>query len=262
MLELPDVERFKQYVDATSLHQSVAVVHVFDDRILDDVTPQNLRRLLKDRKFTKTHRHGKFLLLRAEGSGWVTLHFGMTGDVAYHDREDDPKYARVNWQFKNGHTLSYTCKRMLGRVGVTETIEDLIDSKELGLDALSKDLTAERFLERFDSVSGAVKPALMKQERIAGIGNVWADEILFQGGVSPKASVSALGRDRLRHVHRVMRRVLRTGVRHHGKPEDLPASYLLRNRAKGADCPRCGGSVRKETVSGRSTYWCPCCQKE
>ncbi len=260
MPELPDLERFKRYVDATSLHQRVAAVDVSDTRILDGLTPQTLGRYVNGKPFAATYRHGKFLFVHIGENGWLALHFGMTGDVEYRESGDPPKFTRVQWHFTNGGALSYLSRRMLGRVAYTKEPGQLIDREDLGIDAVSEELSRDTFVDLFSSVKGALKPALMKQERIAGIGNVWADEILFQAGYRPETKVDSLGAERLGELHRVMKRVLRTGARNRGKPDEVPGTYLLRRREEGAECPKCGNSIQKKTVSGRSTYWCSKCQ--
>jgi len=103
---------------------------------------------------------------------------------------------------------------------------------------------------------------LMDQSIMAGVGNVYADEICFQTGVRPDTRLPALDEDLRRKLHRTMRRVLRTAIDRKADPEELPRTWLLPRRREGAACPRCGGEIVKTTVAGRPTYVCPACQPE
>jgi formamidopyrimidine-DNA glycosylase len=105
------------------------------------------------------------------------------------------------------------------------------------------------------------KAVLMDQKVIAGIGNVYSDEILFQARVNPKSRVDAMGEDLLRILFDAMRNVLRTAIDHGADPDRLPRDFLIHQRHAGGVCPVCGGKVRKETIAGRPSYFCPNCQR-
>ena len=105
-----------------------------------------------------------------------------------------------------------------------------------------------------------MKSALMNQQIIAGIGNVYADEILFHSRIGPRTRVEEMTAKDLRKLSDTIQKVLRTAVRAKADPEALPKGFLIRNRDKNGRCPRCGGRIEKITVSGRSGYACPNCQ--
>jgi formamidopyrimidine-DNA glycosylase len=102
-----------------------------------------------------------------------------------------------------------------------------------------------------------VKAALMNQAVLAGIGNLYADEILFQAGVHPRAAPRRLSRATLRRLYRTMERVLRAAIAARAEPANLPRTFLLRHRGDDGRCPRCGRRLRTMRVSGRTTYYCP-----
>jgi formamidopyrimidine-DNA glycosylase len=263
MPELPDVEGFKAQLDETSLHKEIAATHVHDERILDDVTASLLGRRLKGAKFTRSRRHGKHLFAKAGDAGWLVLHFGMTGSLAYEERQGDPPgHARVVIDFANDHRLAYICRRMLGKVGFAEDIKRFIADEGLGPDALAEDVTLSHFREMMRGRSGSLKGLLMDQSFIAGIGNVWSDEILYQATLHPKQRANDLSDQDVKTLHRTMRRVLEVGAQHGGRADELPNSYMLPHREEGASCPKCNGEMKKITVAGRSAYICPDCQKE
>ena len=123
MPELPDVEVLRQYLEANALSRRIRCVSVTDARILGDLKPARLSKALTGARMDATRRHGKHLLARLDRGGWLTMHFGMTGDLAFYaDAADAPPYSRVILDFTGGEHLAYTNKRMLGRVGCADDV--------------------------------------------------------------------------------------------------------------------------------------------
>ena len=121
MPELPDVEVFKRYLDATALHKTITDVEVESTQILDGVSKGKLHKSLKGRQFLSTHRHGKHLLVALEKESWLTLHFGMTGFLKYFKQMDkDPEHDRMLISFDNGYHLAYVSQRKLGAVAAKQ----------------------------------------------------------------------------------------------------------------------------------------------
>lgn len=266
MPELSDVARFKKYLDATALHQAIRHVVVHDRDVLDDLSARRLRRTLQGRSFKSTSRRGKFLAVeldRKENEGpWLVMHFGMTGYFDYaRESKEPPDHARVTCQFEGGHRLAYACQRKLGLVTLADDMGAFFDSRNLGPDALDEGLDFDAFAERSAGRSGAVKPALMNQQIVAGIGNFYSDEILCQARMHPKRTVDELARGELRGLHRAMRKVLRKAVQRNGQIERLPPSYLLPHREGDGLCPRCEGQLDQVKVSGRTAHFCRRCQE-
>ena len=262
MPELPDVARFKQYLDSTALHQTIIKTHVADQRVLRDISPQHLGWRLKDSCLEETVRHGKFLFARASQGGWLVLHFGMTGELRYYKSTSAaPDFERVVLIFDNDYRLGYISQRMLGRVAFAEEPDGYIEEQGIGPDALDPRLSKERFQEVLADRRGMVKSALMDQSLIAGIGNIYADEILFQARLHPKTAVDRLDNKKLGVLFDSMRRVLRTAVKRRGAGERLPQSYLLPHRGNDMRCPACAAHLKKTKVANRNSYFCPRCQR-
>lgn len=261
MPELPDVEGFRHYLNRHALHRNIRSVQVPDPRVLKGTTPQALGRKLKGRALSGTRRHGKFLLGEASPV-WLVLHFGMTGEPAIEEdlEPSGPKRPVFRLDFHKGDALFYVSQRMLGQVTWIPDPESLVRDEHLGPDALDPHLSAEDFLTRLSNSRGRLKTALMNQSLIAGIGNIWADEILFQCRLPPLITVPELSRDRLRSIYKVLRRVLRTGSRACVKARPLPRSYLGRDRRTGAPCPECGTGLGSVKTGSRTSYYCPRCQ--
>ncbi|HSO07041.1 MAG TPA: DNA-formamidopyrimidine glycosylase family protein [Pelomicrobium sp.] len=260
MPELPDVEVFKRYLDSTALNQRIDAVSVEAKRLLKGVSAATLARHAKGQRFGATRRHGKYLFVELEGDGrWVVLHFGMTGFLKYYkDESEAPEHREAEFRFADGYRLVYSAPRKFGRIGLTDDPESFVEEEGLGPDALDLDLAAFR-----DAIAGrgAIKSRLMKQEALAGIGNVYGDEILFQAKIHPQAAAGKLSDDEVKRLHRKTSDVLERAIDAQADPARMPKSFLLPHREQGGRCPRCGGKVRSIKVGGRTTWFCPSCQK-
>lgn len=261
MPELPEVEVSRQYLEATSLHQEVAEVDVRDAYVLKDVDPDELDAALRGRKLIGGRRHGKLLFVQTDGDPWLLLHFGMSGFLEYHeDPEETSPYPRVLFRFRGGAHLDFDNRRKLGQVRLVEGPEDYVRAKGLGPDALSKGLDRQGFVESLLGRRGTLKSALMNQEILAGVGNEFSDEILFQRRLHPRTKVASLDEKALGAVFDTLRTTLNSAIDARMQPEQLPSRFLLRHRSEGASCPRCEGDVARVEVSGRGAYYCPSCQ--
>lgn len=261
MPELPDVEVFREYLNATALHKKIEKVHLTKERILKGVSRTTLSRRLKHREMAETSRHGKHLFVKLTDNGWLRLHFGMTGFLRYYKRDDKAlSHVRVQIDFANGYCLAYDNPRLLGQVGITANPAEFIDNAALGPDAL-KDFDLERLKELASGGRGMLKSTLMSQKKIAGIGNVYSDEILFQAKINPRTEIADLGQSRLDTLHNAMQYVLKKAIECRADPQRMPAAFLIRHRKEDSHCPRCGGDIKKIKISGRTSYICPDCQK-
>lgn len=261
MPELPDVETFRRYVEATALHQKIAAAEVHGPRMLKGVSASGLAGALEGSAFASTARHGKYLFVGLDQGGWLLLHFGMTGYLEYRKNGGEAHArARVIVRFANGYRLAGFWTRRLGRIGLIDEPAGFVEAEGLGPDALASRLDRAAFREMLGGRRGMVKSALMDQSFIAGIGNVYSDEMLFQAGIYPKAPARELEEAQANALHRAMRHVLRLAIERQAGPERLPRSWLLPHRRAGERCPRCGESVEQVKLSGRTGYFCPGCQ--
>ena len=260
MPELPDVETLKRYFDATSLHQRIADVDVRSADLLKGISGRELVRRLKGQRFESTCRHGKHLFARADDYIWLRLHFGMTGSLGYSKGiEKAPRHARVLFVFANNYRLAFEDQRKFGEVGLIGDVDEFLKKRSLGPDALDVDLA--EFKEMFAKHRGPVKTILMNQHLIAGIGNIYADEILFHARVHPATQIASLsGKDR-RRLFRAMRHVLEKAIEYHADANRMPKAWLLLYRGKGEKCPRCGRELKSSKIGGRTAWFCPHCQK-
>lgn len=256
MPELPDVEGFRQRLSDTLPGRRIESVDVQDTGVLRNATARALNRALSGHRFELPSRHGKWLLLPAEGPT-VLVHSGMTGRPYYSCAGDGDRHDRVVITLDRG-ALHYADQRKLRGiwlVGEHDDIDDVLGDQ--GPDAL--DLDRHGFTEILRRHRGTMKPTLMDQSVIAGLGNLLVDEICWRARLNPKIRIGELGDTELGHLHATMTSVLRTAVRHGCVPGLRRWLTRVRDDTE-PSCPRCGTRLRRDRVGGRSTVWCPRCQ--
>ena len=268
MPELPDVENFGRYLKRRALKQSIRDVVIGDKRALRKLSPERLKRRAIGSQFVTLRRHGKNLFARLSRGGWIAFHFGLTGYFDYFaDGAKSRRHDRVRFDFANGRHLAFVDPRLFGAVGLVDDPDAFIVAQRLGPDALAPKLTLRRFKEAIGR-GGSAKATLMDQSRIAGIGNLWADEILFQARIHPRTKIARLTDGEIAAMYRAVRRALPVGIASNAGDDSfvarLPSSYLLKQRWRTPAqrrCPRCGGPIKTLTAAGRTTHVCPRCQK-
>jgi formamidopyrimidine-DNA glycosylase len=262
MPELPDVEVFRQYVESTALHQRIDSTGIRDKDMLKGVSAPGLRKDLKGEGIESARRHGKYLFLEMEGGKWLVLHFGMTGSLKYFkDPDKEPTHTRLIFDFENGYHLAYACPRKLGRIGLTRDMAKFMREKKLGPDPCDPGLNRERFAAIFGESRATIKSALMNQGLMAGIGNIYSDEILFQAGISPETRADRPSKDDMEALFSSMEHLLEAAIDARPDPSDMPSSFLMRDRDKSGKCPKCGKALVKKKIAGRTAHYCPRCQK-
>lgn len=261
MPELPDVEIFRRYLNSTALHKTIDNVEVEDAEVLESISADRLRGELCSRTPRETVRHGKYCLVKLDNGKWLTMHFGMTGfPRAYKDERSKPGHARILLHLGNGYTLAYDCQRKLGRVGLTEDdVAGFVREKKLGPDALKQ--SRQDFVQAVTSSKSMIKSALMRQENMAGLGNIYSDEILFQAGIHPRKRTAELSEKNVDELYEQTIEVLKTAIDKKADPNNFPEDFIIPHRHDDGRCPKCGGPIEKVKVSGRTGWYCPKCQR-
>ena len=222
-------------------------------------TARSLRAALVGATVTGAARIGKLLLLDTDGPV-LGLRFGMTGhllvdgdgpiqELEYGSRRHDPAWVRFALRFDDGGHLVLVDPRRLGGVALDPPTD------HLGPDALA--ITRRQLVAGLKASRAPVKAWLLDQGRVAGIGNLLADEILWRAGLDPARPAASLDADEVATLHRVMRHTIRLLTRRGGSHTgDLQVA-----RARGATCPREGAPLQRRTIGGRTTYSCPVHQR-
>ncbi len=260
MPELPDVERYRRFFVEHAARRVIRDVTA-DPTILRNSTPRLLRSALRRRTFDEPERHGKWLICWTDGPA-LMLHFGMTGTLIWSDDESGRHpWDRLVLLFQGGGELRYRNMRKLGGAWLAHGPGDVASILgRLGPDALS--LSAPQIVNLLDQRRGQAKAALMDQSVMAGIGNLLADEILWQAHVHPKRRLDSLDRDGKRRLASSVRSVVaRTAAA--GDGAMVRGRWLMPVRGgPGAVCPRCGTPLARTVAAGRTTWFCPTCQAD
>ena len=268
MPELPEVETYRRYFEETSLYQSISDVYVEDTKLLT-TDYDTLNQQLKNHQFIGTKRVGKNLFVQLDAPYWLHLHFGMTGDLAYFkDDEDTPRFARIIFRFANGFKLGFLCPRKFERIGIVENIEEYLSRKKINKDAL--EITVEELAKTLHKKKAPIKPVLLDQSTVAGIGNWIVDEVLFQAKIHPERISSQLTDNEILEIHKAMQYVIQTAINSQANYDDFSEHFLIHARGWGSKgmqdervgfCPECGDKISISKVGGRTTYLCENRQK-
>lgn len=266
MPELPEVEIRRQYLETSALHQPISHLDVEDRKLLTtDFT--TISEALAGRSFTGTRRVGKNLFVYTDAPGVIVhLHFGMTGDLDYyHSSLDRPRFARIVFHFSNGFSLGFLCPRKFERVGLVDDIDNYLTRKKIGADGLL--ISPDELTERVRRKKALIKPVLLDQSVVAGLGNWIVDEVLFQALVHPERVANTLTDAEMLRLHAAIRLVLETAIHFEATYRDFPTSFLIHAREWDTSphsdleahkvCPRCGTRIERSTVGGRTTFFCP-----
>jgi formamidopyrimidine-DNA glycosylase len=260
MPELPDVEGFRRELAGALPGRRIQRVQVRDPGILRNTTAAALGRRCTGHRFRTPRRYGKWLILPTDGP-ILLVHSGMTGHPYYAANGAEPKgYERLVVCLDKGE-LRYADLRKLRGVWLAADEDDIDDVMGAqGPDALGIDLRTFRdALSARPGKARRLKPTMMDQSVIAGLGALLTDEICWRARIRPTRPVADLDADDVRHLHTAMTRVLRTAVRH-GRVRGLPR-WLTRVRDEpDPSCPRCGTRLAHGRVGGRMSLWCAHCQ--
>lgn len=260
MPELPDVEAFRRDFAARGLGTGIENVRLEEPGYLRGASLAQLRAALEKDRFAQVTRHGKILFAETERGPVLVMHFGMTGAIQFLEPGEAQPQGTCLWLgFADGRGLAVLTQRKLGWLELTDDQEGYLRENGVAPDALT--LSQQAFAERIGAGRGRLKSALMNQSKIAGIGNVYSDEILFRAGLSPRSKRQDLSQEQLQALYQAMRSVLEEASEILSSGAELPGDWLAQHREEGAPCPRCGTPLRREKIGGRSAYFCPRCQK-
>ena len=263
MPELPDVEGYRNVLARALPASRIRSVQVLDDGVLRNATAEEFVNRIIGCEFQRPQRRGKWLILPTDGPT-VLIHNGMTGRPYFTamgagtDAGTDPD-DRLVISTDRGD-LHYADRRKLRGVWIVDEDTDVAAViGEQGPDALT--LSARAFRDALRGRRGAVKTTLMNQRVIAGLGNMLSDEICWRAGLHPGRALTSISDDEFGELHRATQRVLRAAVEKGRIPRTR--SWLSASRDRDpACCPRCKTTLRRTTIGGRTSIWCPYCQPD
>lgn len=259
--ELPDVEGVARFLRRSVARRRITRVEVRDPSVVRSPAPRIFARRLRGRAIRSIGRRGKYLLVHLNGDLVMVGHLRMTGDFVVVPRRT-PFRAQTRLVLGLGpDDLRFVDQRRFGHVDLISAADlaTVPGLRALGVEPLSTEFTLDYLRALVAGRRGTLKAFLLRQDRIAGIGNIYADEILFRARLRPARRLRTLRGAEIRALYRSIRAVLRRAVAALSR-RGRPVGDLTIRREPGGSCPRCGGPLRVATVAGRTTYFCPRCQ--
>jgi len=270
--ELPEVETIRRQLEPLLVGRTIESVQVLDPRWSRPADPRELERACAGRRIEAVERRGKYLLLRLAGERSLIMHLRMTGNLLMRAADPDMRFLRAVIRLEGGDELWFTDARRFGHGTVLgdDELEGYFASR-LGIEPLSEALTAEALGRLAAGRRAPLKSFLLAQEGVAGIGNIYADEALYRAALHPLSPAGSMKPEHLEALRSGIVAALEAGLANggasiddyldsRGEPGSMQDEFLVHTR-EGETCRRCGETIRRVVVSGRSTYFCPGCQK-
>ena len=265
MPELPEVETVVRGLQTPLVGRTFTGVTVLWPNSIRTSIPELIARL-PGQRIEALDRRGKYLRFQLSGGDTLFLHLKMSGDLLVEPATEtlDP-HVRTIFDLDNGHQLRFKDMRKFGRVYLVQNPDQVVG--DLGPEPLADDFTPADFAACFQRRSGRLKPLLLNQNFIAGIGNIYGDESCFLAGIHPARQVNTLAPDELEKLYHAIREVLNKGIIFKGASLDaiyrggeFQNHFQVYGRTD-EPCLRCGTPIVRIVLGGRSTHYCPNCQK-
>ena len=272
MPELPEVETIRRGLISGSdgvpslVHQRITSVDLFWPKTVASPDPLQFIQELKGCEIIELSRRGKFLLINLD-HGTLIFHLRMSGDLRMQPAgEPTQKHDRLQLNFNSGWKLVFNDTRKFGRAWLTEDPQKVLSG--IGPEPLDSDLTPDKFYAMLQVRSRQIKPLLMDQRFLAGLGNIYTDEALFSAGIHPLRRSDTLIQPEAERLLAAIREVLQQGILAKGasidwvyRGGDFQNHFQVYKRT-GSPCPRCGTPIQRIVVGQRSTHFCPVCQPQ
>lgn len=273
MPELPEVETIRRQLAPLVEGRTLDELTVEDQRWCAPLAPDELVAAVQGRKVETLGRRGKYLVWSFAGEVHLLVHLRMTGTLLY-DPDPAERFRRVVFRFDDGHVLWFCDQRRFGTGELALGDDGLADffAPRLGVEPLGPEFTGEKLRELARGRRAPVKAFLLDQTKVAGVGNIYADEALWRARIHPRRQAGGLSVAEIGRLHRAVRAALRRGVELQGSTlrdyvqpggDDGGMQDEFRVYGRGGEpCPRCGRSIERLVVAGRGTWICPRCQPE
>ena len=273
MPELPEVETIRRHLAPHVQGRRLGRIEVLDALWCDPAPPAEVEQAVSGRTVEDIERRGKYLIWRLEDDVALVMHLRMTGNLLLVPAGEERRFLRVRMGFDSGEDVLFCDARRFG-TGVVLLGSDAVDryfESRVGVEPLSPDFTDDALRDLARGRRAPVKAFLLSQERIAGVGNIYADEALWRARIHPLRPVGTLKRSQLEALREAVIHSLEAGIDARGATIDdfrdpSGAEGAFQNRfqvhlREGQACFRCGATIRKLRAAGRGTYVCPRCQR-
>jgi formamidopyrimidine-DNA glycosylase len=269
--ELPEVETIRRQLAPHLEGRTLEAVEILDHRWTRPAEPAFVEAELTGRRVERVGRSGKYLIWELSGGAQLLVHLRMTGALLF-DPPEEPAHTRVRFALDGGHRLVYVDPRRFGTGHLVADADarELYLAERLGVEPFTPEFTAGHLHALARGRTAPVKSFVLDQRRIAGVGNIYADEALFRAGIHPLRPAGRLTATQWARLRDGIEAALRAGIdakgasiddfRHVDGARGSFQDAFLVHRREGLPCPTCGRPIRKLVVGGRGTYVCERCQ--
>ncbi|MDD5625705.1 MAG: bifunctional DNA-formamidopyrimidine glycosylase/DNA-(apurinic or apyrimidinic site) lyase [Patescibacteria group bacterium] len=278
MPELPEVETIKNQLADKIIGKKIIKVEIRLAKLIKGVSTPFFKNKLKNAIIQNVSRRAKLLIIKISNGYSLLIHLKLTGQLIFMDHETDSmehqKYTHLIYHFSDKSALIYNDLRQFGYVKLVKTadLEKIFEQEKYGPEPLKKDFTLKKFQEiLFKKLRLKIKPLLMDQSFIAGIGNIYAQEACFCAKILPTRTVKSLSEKEIKNLYHCLISILKQAIKDKGSSVEnyVDASgnkgiYVLKLKVYGREnlkCFRCQSKIEKMVLAGRGTYYCPNCQK-
>jgi formamidopyrimidine-DNA glycosylase len=268
MPELPEVETIKNELLPHVLGRKIEGADIYWDKMIRKPSAKEFSKRVIGQKITGLSRRGKYLFFHLSGGETLVMHMKMTGSLLVNPAND--KYSRSVLHLDKGIDVHFRDPRKFGKMWLEKDEAAVVE--KLGPEPLDDNFTADTLAELLKNRKAPVKAVILDQSVIAGIGNMYADEALFEAKIHPLKPAGSLSWVEIRRLHDAIIHVLQKALRKKGasirnylRPDGEPGTAhdeFVVAHGVGKKCPRCGGPIKRIVVRGRGTYICPKCQPE
>ncbi len=264
MPELPEVETIVRNCRPRLVGRRITA---FAAQVPKQVAPSvaRVRQALRGRTVTGVARRAKYIVLHLDGGDALLVHLRMSGRLEWAaDHAKPPRHVRASWNLDDGSRLLFCDARKFGRIVYTRDLAAV--TADLGPEPLAPEFTAAALGRLLRGRRRQLKPLLLDQRIIGGLGNIYTDEALFRAGLHPQTLSHRLSTIQVRRLHTAIRSVLRLAIRNHGTTIDwiYPGGWMQRRLLvygrDGEPCRRCGTPIQRLRLGQRGTHVCPRCQ--
>ena len=267
MPELPEVTTIISQLKTEVVGKTIKEVIYKDSRLLKDILPDNFKKQVTGQKVIDAFRRGKVLILKLQNEMFLIIHLRISGWLLLGKVEGN--HSRIIFKLSDGRLLNFCDGRVLGELRLVKNWQDLEVVKTMGPEPL--EISRSNFIKLFEGKKTRIKPLLMDQHFLAGVGNIYAQEAVFCAGIHPEKAANKIDTKTLGKLYTCVQKVLNDGIKHKGTSADsyfqLDGSkgshveHLMVYQRDGQPCVKCKKPLQRIITSGRGTVFCPHCQK-
>jgi len=280
MPELPEVETIRRGLQKQIKNKQIKDIVINVDKIVKKPSLREFITKIKGKKIKEIDRRGKYIIIHLDSRNKLIVHLGMTGLLIYPydnkiiEKEINPKHNHLIFTFTDDTQLVFNDVRRFGKIFLVSNIDEVESIAKLGAEPLDDYFTEEVFIQILNKKKNSkIKSFLMKQEFIVGLGNIYANEVLYRSNIHPLRRISSLYKKEVKNLHQQIKLVLGEAVKLRGSTvadeayrdtdgeKGKFAKKLQVYARKGEPCIKCGHSIEVARIEGRSSFICPQCQK-